>query len=70
MYMYVSPLSVIRNGPLDEGSVIRGYTREHVHSRFHVHVYMQTLSLLGAIASSSSMKIIAGAFFSASSKAA
>lgn len=35
----------------------------------HIHVHVQTLSLFGAMASSSSMKIIAGAFFSASSKA-
>ena len=36
----------------------------------HVHVFVLTLSLLGAIASNSSIKIMAGAFFSASSKAA
>ena len=36
----------------------------------HTETHTHTLSLLGAMASSSSMKIIAGAFFSASSNAA
>ena len=41
-----------------------------VHVRVHVVcVCMSTFSLFGAMASSSSMKMIAGAFFSASSKA-